>query len=93
MNGAAKSTPTRNSSRSRCALVFHQRKNQINCQELQRVFIKGALELSGNEAPETSPPIGFYFGRGNVSVCGHPAHPICSRIRKMKRFLTGREVD
>jgi len=71
MNGAAKSTPTDMSSRSRCALSFTSARIKINCQELQRVLRCNApWNWGGDQAPENHRRhLDFLIQAWNVSVC------------------------
>ncbi len=56
-------------------LIFFDRKNEVDNEKFEGILVEGALELSGDQAPKTEPPL--FSGRryGEVFVGRHACSP------------------
>src|SRR5947207_7515535 len=67
-------------------LVFFDRKNQVDDQKFQRILVEGALELRGDQTPESEPPLLFWDRHENAFV-GHHARSPSAAIRTQEMQL------
>ena len=57
-----------------------QGEDEVNCEILEAVFVKRALELRDNQTPKSAPPVRSPFGHAFVSVFEGNRYPSVAAI-------------